>query len=1038
MALRINTNVAALNAHKNMIMTDNSLSSSLERLSSGLRINKAADDAAGMSIADSLKSQALGLGQAIKNGNDGINIVQTADAALQESINIVNAVKTKAIQSAQDGQTTESRAAIQADIDKLLEELDTIANTTAFNNQKLLSGNFTNKKFQIGAYSGETLGISIASAQSQKIGHVTKSELTMTNDAEGTVQLSIYSNINNANFQVQSVDVLYNNDATNSMGALANNINKFSDQLGISAAANVVTQTDAAVQAGTTDSDFSINGVTIGQFDIIANDDNGALVKAINQKTKNHGVVASTNSAGYLTLTSSDGRAIEVTATSITDGTNTGVNAVLGGSDMSTLGGIILQQNGSNEIIVNDIGGGAAVSLQTDLEISGDTTTTISSVAAAGSTLESGSKFQAGWTTGEALLGSNFTGDLVTAQSSTLTAGSTLGAGSILGSGTVLQGVMITSGVDGTGGDYTIAAGSMLSSGSVLSSGTVFGANIAATADYTLTENSILAAGSSLACGTELNSGTVIGGNLTLSADGGTLTVNAAGTAILASGSILIDNSELASGTTLTTAVSSSGVNLSGTAVIGGGSTITNASTLVLGTQLASGEFLQTTTGQIGSATGFTLDADYVLDGDQTTSFSLSTFGGSIISSGSTLAVGTVFQSNDIATDGDLTLTADMILQGSSSLASGSTIGVGSVFANDEVTVHEAPLILTQDMTAVSGTVVADESILATGTILNDVEFAVEANTVLTNSMVLGTDSTIMSGSVLQAGSIIGTDGLGNTAQLTLTGDMNVGQGSTFASTGTSYNTDSTIGATATLGNDLILTQDMTLAAASLIKDGSILTDGSGIGGAMTLANDEVVETGSEMLVTNGTELAAGSIITEGTFLTSDIVAADGNTYTQGSILASDITTAGTNTLTADMTLQAGSTLAAGSVLAANADSGTYATTETGTSELSTLSDVDVLTQEGAQVAIAVADAALKDLDKVRADLGSVQNQISFTIANISTTRVNIYSAESTIRDVDFAEESSNFTKMQILQQAGTFAMSQANASSQAVLSLLQ
>ena len=163
MALRINTNIAALNAHKNLTKTDNALSSSLEKLSSGLRINKAADDASGMSIADSLKSQSLGLGQAIRNGNDAISIVQTADAALEESINIVNTIKTKSIQAAQDGQTTTSRKAIQSDIEKLTEELDNIAKSTSFNGQKLLSGNFTNKEFQIGAYSGETIGVSIQS-----------------------------------------------------------------------------------------------------------------------------------------------------------------------------------------------------------------------------------------------------------------------------------------------------------------------------------------------------------------------------------------------------------------------------------------------------------------------------------------------------------------------------------------------------------------------------------------------------------------------------------------------------------------------------------------------------------------------------------------------------------------------------------------------------------------------------------------------------------------------------------------------------------
>ena len=102
MSLSINTNVTALNAHRNMVRNDNALSSSLEKLSSGLRINRAADDAAGMAIADLLRSQALGLGQAIRNANDGISLVQTADGALDESIKIINTIKTKSIQAAQE------------------------------------------------------------------------------------------------------------------------------------------------------------------------------------------------------------------------------------------------------------------------------------------------------------------------------------------------------------------------------------------------------------------------------------------------------------------------------------------------------------------------------------------------------------------------------------------------------------------------------------------------------------------------------------------------------------------------------------------------------------------------------------------------------------------------------------------------------------------------------------------------------------------------------------------------------------------------
>ncbi|MDP2105659.1 MAG: hypothetical protein Q8J76_06660, partial [Desulfobulbaceae bacterium] len=272
MTLRINTNVSALMSHKNMIKNDNSLSASLEKLSSGLRINKAADDASGMAIADSLKSQALGLGQAIRNANDGISMVQTADGALEESINIVNTIKTKSIQAAQDGQTTESRKAIQADVNKLMEELDAIAKTTAFNGQKLLSGQFTDKKFQVGAYSGETVGVSIGSTEAGKIGHLSTGLLKTDSSSGGEVRLSIFSNIQNAEIGLQSVNLAYDNSRENSMGALASAINKVADLTGVTAQVNVAVKSTNAVAAGSTGTDFSINGVTIGAMTVKAND----------------------------------------------------------------------------------------------------------------------------------------------------------------------------------------------------------------------------------------------------------------------------------------------------------------------------------------------------------------------------------------------------------------------------------------------------------------------------------------------------------------------------------------------------------------------------------------------------------------------------------------------------------------------------------------------------------------------------------------------------------------------------------------------
>ena len=194
---RINTNIAAMNAHRNLNMTNAQLDKSLFSLSSGLRINKAADDASGMAIADSLRQQSLGLGQAIANANDGIGVTQTADGALEEYINIANTIRTKSIQAASDGQTLQTRSAIQEDIDRLMEEAQNIASTTSFNGQALLNGAFEHKAFHIGAYSGETVKLSIEDTQTAKVGEfamadgATAVDATSMGDGASTMQLAV-------------------------------------------------------------------------------------------------------------------------------------------------------------------------------------------------------------------------------------------------------------------------------------------------------------------------------------------------------------------------------------------------------------------------------------------------------------------------------------------------------------------------------------------------------------------------------------------------------------------------------------------------------------------------------------------------------------------------------------------------------------------------------------------------------------------------------------------------------------------------------
>ncbi len=178
MGFRINTNISAMNAHRNSVQTNLGLDKSLNALSSGLRINKAADDASGMAIANTLRQQANGLGQAIMNANDAIGVTQTADGALEEYTKIIDTIRTKSIQAASDGQTLDTRKKIQSDIDRLMEEAQNIAATTSFNGQTLLNGAFQNKSFHIGAYSGETVKLSIGDTQTDQVGKFAFAEST--------------------------------------------------------------------------------------------------------------------------------------------------------------------------------------------------------------------------------------------------------------------------------------------------------------------------------------------------------------------------------------------------------------------------------------------------------------------------------------------------------------------------------------------------------------------------------------------------------------------------------------------------------------------------------------------------------------------------------------------------------------------------------------------------------------------------------------------------------------------------------------------
>ena len=164
MGLSVNNNIAAMNSYRNLSVTDSQMSKSLEKLSSGFRINRAADDAAGLAISEGLRSQIGGLKVAVRNTQDGISVVQTAEGALTETHSILQRMRDLSVQASNEGSlNADAKANVQSEIGQLKSELDRIASTTTFNGKKLLDGNYSTT-FQVGANSGETISVAIGTA----------------------------------------------------------------------------------------------------------------------------------------------------------------------------------------------------------------------------------------------------------------------------------------------------------------------------------------------------------------------------------------------------------------------------------------------------------------------------------------------------------------------------------------------------------------------------------------------------------------------------------------------------------------------------------------------------------------------------------------------------------------------------------------------------------------------------------------------------------------------------------------------------------
>ncbi len=337
MALTINTNIASLNAQRNLGRTQGMLNRSLQRLSSGLRINSAKDDAAGLAISSRMTAQIRGLNQAVGNANDGISLSQTAEGALQESGNILQRMRELSVQSANDTNTSSDRANLQKEIIQLKDELTRIAAQTSFNGQKILDGTFTAAQFQVGAFANETISITVGNASATAMGAYTAASILNIGAVAGAFIEGVEDIVNQVagdtitvSGTLGSTDVTY--AASASAAEIAAGVNGVTGDTGVTATARTTADIKyaAGVAVGETVSfDLSTeDGSGVAQGSVVnishvltSTTDYSGLRDAINAESSSTGVVATLNTAsGALTLTNTDGHNIIIA--SVSNGTN--------------------------------------------------------------------------------------------------------------------------------------------------------------------------------------------------------------------------------------------------------------------------------------------------------------------------------------------------------------------------------------------------------------------------------------------------------------------------------------------------------------------------------------------------------------------------------------------------------------------------------------------------------------------------------------------------------------------------------------------
>ena len=979
MGLSINTNIMSLNAQRNLGISQSTLAKSMQRLSSGLRINSAKDDAAGLAISDRMTSQIRGLNQAVRNANDGISLAQTAEGALQESTNILQRMRELAVQSANDTNSESDRTSLQAEVNQLKQEMGRIAVTTEFNGKRLLDGTMANAQFQIGANANETISLEIKSAKTEDLSQV-GTTITAPNgtavvgvDVTGTAMSAGAMTVNGVSVAANDGSALGLSTAINSAAgstiATAKNVQTFTFETVTLGSFTVgVGTTPGSVTAGT-DAGFTDESAVV-TFSGLSGGQNyeSAVVTILSLSGgQSYTVAGRTVTASGGTLTANEVAAAFANAA---DASSSAVT-VAGAQASAIISGNVDPAHWTVAPYTN----GAAVTfnsaiLNTDV---GNLTVTESSSVAAPTDLQEKIKIQqvvAGNASTPAQFQFVFANlSLTNGQSFTIAGRTVTATGGDL-SGNEVASAFVTANT--TGGNISI--GNALISGGAYTAGhlanytssIVAGNIIRITADGNgLVDYTDIGAISTSGSGTiTLQSGnntskhTIADVYFTALSEGQTFSLS--GRTVTASGGILTA-AEVAQA--FATANTSSGND---------STTVTHA--LVSGAALTAGNLTSATIAWGGGNKATVTYNDF---GDRWTTVSGSASVPTALTEGSgtsTTAGGGGFPAT--ASSIEITgIAAPQNVNGVSLQLNGIAVAINwaAVTAVNPALTGWGPVASVADIITVLDAQTGISAVA--GTTAADIRISVDT---------AGAPSASIPTLTTGANALIFTSGGGDYA-LSIDG------------------ADVTIAGEA---DGEVTAQDVVTAIASGVTGFSAVRNAYGtISIAKTNASNFTM---AETVDPTG----SGPVLTGG-FVGVDSTSA--STPYQGQISLNSAT---------DILLNGAGLTAAGLSGIGNATT--------------TIDQVDVSTRDGATTAITSVDAALAQIDSMRGELGAVQNRFESTIANLSNVSENLSSARSRILDADISQETSAMTKSNILQQAGVAILAQANQAPQLVLSLLK